>query len=183
MTINFSRFLRAAFRNAVVWGAGWFVMAMGVLTYRMLAGIAPPNIDTVDNIGMAIRIGFMGGIAGAAFSSFIRLRYHGERLRQLSWWKFGIAGAILIGLFVPTFLIVANVLTGGSPPPWRDISMDTMIGFGFGGVAAAVTVKLAQLADRFAADPAEEQALLDAGRSAPAARSRENAQARARRED
>jgi hypothetical protein len=88
----------------------------------------------------------MGTIAGGAFSTFIRLRYHGHRLSDISWVRFAIAGAVVTGLFVPSFIIVMRFLTGDPFLPLEALLKNGIVGAVLGGAAAGATLKLAQVA-------------------------------------
>src|ERR1041385_4034686 len=103
--------LRAALRNAVVWGVGWGAIGSAVATAIRFFNDIPIGQAVLDGIGMGIRIGFIGAIAGTAFFAFIGLLYRGKRLRDISWVRFGIGGAILAGLFVPSFLQTMNLIS------------------------------------------------------------------------
>src|SRR5690242_17656871 len=93
---------------------------------------------------MGIRIGFIGAIAGTAFFAFIGLAYRGKRLRDISWVRFGVGGAVLAGLFVPAFLQTMNLITGGALVPWNLVFDDLVLSAAFGGITAAGTMFLAQ---------------------------------------
>lgn len=142
------RRLTGAAKNAVVWGTAWFTFAMAVFGVSHIAGIGPAHVSLLDAIGMSIRIGIMGGITGAAFSGFISLFYRGRRLPEINWVRFGVGGGIVGGLFVTTFLVGANLLTGGGIPALGNIFDDIVLATGFGGATAAATMWLAQRAGR-----------------------------------
>ena len=136
--------LRAAFRNAVVWGLGWGGIGSAIATAMRLVDQIPFGNAVIDGVGMGIRIGFIGAIAGTAFFAFISLAYRGKRLREISWVRFGVGGAILAGLFVPAFLQTMNLITGGSLVPWSLVFDDLVFSAAFGGITAAGTMLLAQ---------------------------------------
>jgi hypothetical protein len=142
------RRVTGAVKNAVVWGAAWFLLAMGVFGLAHVTGVGPAEASLLDAIGMSIRVGVMGGITGGAFSAFIGTFYRGRRLADINWVRFGIGGAIGGGSFVTAFLTSANLLTGDGLPALRNILDDIVIGTGFGGATAAATMWLAQRAER-----------------------------------
>jgi hypothetical protein len=142
------RRVTGAVKNAVVWGAAWFLLAMGVFGVARITGVGPDHVSLLDAIGMSMRIGVMGGITGGAFSAFIGTFYRGRRLSQIDLVRFGIGGAIFGGSFVGAFLLSANLLTGGGLSALRYIVDDILIGTGFGGATAAATMWLAQRAER-----------------------------------
>ncbi len=142
------RRVTGAAKNAVVWGAAWFLLGMGVFGVANLTGVGPADVSLLDAIGMSIRVGVMGGITGGAFSAFIGTFYRGRRLSEINWLRFGIGGAIVGGSFVGAFLVSANVLSGDGLPALRDILDDIVIGTGFGGATAAATMWLAQRGER-----------------------------------
>jgi len=151
--------LRAALRNAVVWGVGWGAIGSAVATAIRFFNDIPIGQAVLDGIGMGIRIGFIGAIAGTAFFAFIGLLYRGKRLRDISWVRFGIGGAILAGLFVPSFLQTMNLISGGSLVPWSLVFDDMVFSAVFGGITAAGTMLIAQRHE--AAHPVTVQELLE----------------------
>jgi hypothetical protein len=167
------RFVRAAFRNAVVWGAAWFAGSMLFLTTRLLVGMAPPGIGMMDNVGMSIRVGIAGGLAGAAFASFLRVAFRGRKLAELNWVKFGIGGAIGATALILGLMVVPRLLMGEGPPPLSDISTDIWIALVFGGVTAAGSLRLAQMADQFVPGESSRIPELSEGEAAPLYASRE----------
>ena len=154
---NIFRRLRGALGNALVWGVGWFTAAFAVFAMLRVAGILPAAFSWAEGLGTAIRFGIIGGIAGGAFSSVIRLLYHGRRLSEISWVRFGIGGGVVTGLFVPAFLLTMNWLSGGGL-----LSLETLLTNGlwaavFGGAAAGGSLKLAQLADALLPGRSQDQ--------------------------
>ena len=153
------RRLRATFRNSVVWGVVWGTFGSAVATVMRIYDHIPFGYAVRDGIGMGIRIGFVGGIAAAAFFAFISIAYRGKRLSEISWLRFGIGGAIVAGLFVPGFLETMSLLTGGGVVPWHLVSGDFVYSALFGGITAAGTMILAQRDE--AAHPVTVEQLLD----------------------
>ena len=158
MSVDLLRRLRGAVRNGLVWGAGFAVLGFGLFSVLRLTGVLTRG-DWVDGLGLAARMGIVGFIAGGAFSSVIRLVYHGRRLRDINWIRFGIAGGVVTGVFVPLFLQAMNVLTGGHLVPWRLVLDDGVWATVFGAIAAGGSLKLAQRAD--AANTRKNQDQLD----------------------
>jgi hypothetical protein len=146
------RTVRAAFGNAVVWGAAWTGLAMVAMVGLRAVGYVPPTIGPLDMLGMALRIGFVGGLAGAAFAGYLRFVHRGRRLAELSPLRFGIGGALATGILVPTAMQLMNLLSGDGFVAWRLIADDVIYLTLFGGLAAGVSVKLAQLASRVVPD-------------------------------
>jgi hypothetical protein len=158
---NKNRFprLRATFRNSVVWGVAWGAFGTGVASVMRLIDKIPFGYALLDGLGMGIRIGVIGAIAGAAFFAFISVAYRGKRLSEISWPRFGAGAAIVAGLFVPGFLQAMNLLTGGSLVPWHLVLDDLLLSAFFGGITAAGTMILAQRDE--AAHPVTVEELLD----------------------
>jgi hypothetical protein len=136
--------LRGAFRNALVWGVAWGAFGTAVATTMRIIDKIPLGYALLDGLGMGIRIGVVGAIAGTAFFAFISLAYRGRRLSEISWLRFGVGGAVLAGLFVPSFLQTMNILTGGDLVPWNLVFDDAVYSALFGGITAAGTMILAQ---------------------------------------
>lgn len=168
---NKPRRLWAAFKNSVVWGVTWGALGTAVsAAFRLNDNIPFPNW-ILDGIGMGIRIGVVGALAGAAFATFISLAYRGRRLADISWAKFGLGGAIVSGAFVPAWMQTMNLLSGSGLVPFDLINGDIVLSSAFGGITAAGTILLAQRAEatnpattREMIDSIEPQAMIDAGR-------------------
>jgi hypothetical protein len=141
------RRLRGAVGNAVVWGAAWAGSAVVVFTALRIAGVIPQG-HVLDALIPAVRFGFVGAIASVAFSGIVRLLYRGRRLSEISWVRFGVGGAVVGGLFVTAFLTTARLLSGDAMLPLQTLLTNGLLAAGFGGVAAAGSLKLAQRADR-----------------------------------
>ncbi|HYR12250.1 MAG TPA: hypothetical protein VEQ60_30970 [Longimicrobium sp.] len=111
-----------------------------------VAGVLGPSVIWLDAIMVAARFGFMGGIAGGAFSLVIGLLYRGRRLSDLSAVRFGIRGGIMAGLFVPAFMTVARLLSGDTFLPLENLLTNGLMAAAFGAVAAGGSLMLAQRA-------------------------------------
>src|SRR5262249_10146387 len=142
------RGVRGALRNALVWGAGFSALGFGTFSVLRIAGVLSGS--WVYGLGLAARMGIIGFVAGGAFSSVIRLVYRGRRLRDINWVRFGIAGGIVTGVFVPLFLQTMNLVTGGGLVAWSLVLDDGIWGAVFGAIAAGGSLKLAQRADAIA---------------------------------
>jgi hypothetical protein len=156
MAIDRFRRLKGALGNAFVFAVGWTVGAFLLWFPLRQAGILP-HIQVIDGIGIAIRFGVVGFITGFVFPTLMRFLYKGHRLQEISWWKFGLAGAVVAGLFVPTWMQVMNILTGGGGVPFALIRMDIVSTALLGAIASAISIKLAQYADRLFPDTVHEQ--------------------------
>jgi hypothetical protein len=151
--------LRATFRNSLVWGVVWGTFGSAVATVMRLIDKIPFGYAVLDGIGMGIKIGVIGAIAGAAFFAFISVAYRGKRLSEISWLRFGLGASIVAGLFVPGFLQTMNLLSGGPLVPWHLVFDDLVLSAVFGGITAAGTMFLAQRNE--AAHPTTVEELLD----------------------
>lgn len=141
------RRLRGALGNALVWGAGWFVAGLALFATLRLVGVLPASVTWTEVLEYAVRAGIVGVAAGGAFSLVIGLLYRGRRLSEISWVRFGIAGGVVTGIFVPLFLQAMNLLSGDGLVPWELVLDDGVWTAAFGGVAAGGTLKLAQLGE------------------------------------
>jgi hypothetical protein len=122
------------------------------------------GVGLLDALGMGIRIGVVGGVAGALFSSVISVFYRGRSIRDISWVRFGLGGAVVSAVGLPLFMETMSIMTGGGPVPWRNIATDVVLFAAFGGVAAALSMKLAHIAAKRDADTdIGEGVLLDDG--------------------
>ena len=129
----------------MVWRGGWFTIALaGFATLRVAGIVTFPWADVLET---AAKAGIVGGVAGGAFSSVIRFLYHGRRLSEISWVRFGIGGAVVTGLFMPMFMQTMNWPSGDGLVPWELVLDDALLTAVFGGVVAGGSLELAQLGD------------------------------------
>lgn len=147
------RGLRAALGNALVWGTGWaamWVLSVAGLALLGLAGIGE-GISLGNAVGASVRFGAAFGIigfaAGGVFAGFTRFSYHGRPLKEISWVRFGLAGGVVGGLFVPVFLQTMNLISGDGLVSMRLLETDALLGALFGAAAAGLSLKLAQLGE------------------------------------
>lgn len=182
ITENIVRRLTGAAKNAVVWGVTWFALAfVTIIGLRTLGVVVPAEIGVLDAIGMAVRIGIVGGMAGGAFAAFISLFYRGRRLSEISWARFGLGGAIMAELFMLAFFAIGNLASGGGFPALHDILSDLVIAAVFGGVAAGASMWLAQRAETGSIGGPDRYDGLHAGSAPPgAADARQRAHVRTR---
>jgi hypothetical protein len=141
------RWVRGAVGSALVWGGAWAATAFAVFTTLNVAGVLPEGVHWADAFLVAARFGVVGGIAGAAFSSVVRLLYRGRRISEINWVRFGIGGAVVGGVFVPAFMTAARLLSGDGMLPLEVLLTNGLMAAGFGGIAAAGSLKLAQRGD------------------------------------
>jgi hypothetical protein len=149
------RRVRAVFRNAVVWGVSWGALGSIFAGLMRLADNIPFWFALLDGIGMGIRIGIAGALAGAAFSAFISVAYRGKSVRDISAAKFGLGGAIFAGAFIPAWIQAMSLITGGGFVPFDLINTDLIYSSLFGGITAAGTILLAHR--DAAANPDEDE--------------------------
>lgn len=150
-----SRRLRGAIGNALVWGAGWAVLAVAAFAVLKVAGFLPDGVIWLDALGIAARLGIAGGIAGGAFSLVVGSLFRGRRLSDLSAVRFGIGGGIMAGLGVPLFLETMSLLSGGGLIPLQYVLGDGVLAGVFGAIAAGGSLKLAQRAEPLLPETAE----------------------------
>jgi hypothetical protein len=144
---NIYKRLRGAAGNAVVWGAGWSALSVAVFAVLKAAGFLPDSVIWLDAIMLAAKLGFLGGIAGGAFSLAIGVLYRGRHLSEISAVRFGAMGGIMAGVFVPLFLQAMNLLSGDGMVAMALVMDDALLAALFGAVAAGGSLKLAQRAD------------------------------------
>lgn len=158
---NLLRRVRGLIGNAMVWGTGWAVLSFAILLVMRPFGFGPHTwLDLVKGCAM---FGVMGAISGTAFSTFIAWWFRGRRLSQISWLRFGIGGGIVTGLFVPAWIVLMRFLSGDAPLAFQHLFTNGLVGLAFGGASAAVTMKVAQLAEKLGGGGGTEPALLDSG--------------------
>ncbi|WP_420125141.1 hypothetical protein [Longimicrobium sp.] len=148
MIKNIIRRLTGAAKNAVVWGGTWFGLAFAtIIGLRTIGVIVPPEIGVLDAIGMALRVGIAGGVAGGAFALLVSLLYRGRRLSDINWMRFGLGGAAVALLLMLAFLGIPGLISGDGFPALDDVLSDLIIATVFGGIAAGASMWLAQRAE------------------------------------
>lgn len=154
---NLMRRLRGAFGNALVWGAGWLIIGLVLAATLRILGVV--SWSWAEVVGLAMRAGIVGGVAGGVFAGVIRLLYHGRHLSEISWVRFGIGGGVFAGVFLPLFMQAMNLLSGSGLVPWELVLDDALLTAFLGGAAAGGSMKLAQLTD--ALPPGENRVQLE----------------------
>lgn len=144
---SIARRLRSAVVNAVTWGAAWGTFAFVTILGLRAVGVVEPEVGVLDALGMGIRVGFAGGFMGLVFAGVVRLLYRGRRLADISALRCGVAGGLLGGIGVPLFIQAMRVLSGDGLIDFDLIRTDTVYSAAFGFLAAAGSMKLAQLAE------------------------------------
>lgn len=167
---NIVRRLTGAVKNGVVWGAVWFALAfVTIIGLRTIGVVVPAEIGVLDAIGMAIRVGIVGGITGGVFALFISLVYRGRRLSDISGVRFALGGAIVAELFMLAFFGIITLVSGDGFPALGDILSDLIIAAVFGGIAAGASMWLAQRAEPRSLGTPDPHGRLDAGSALPGA--------------
>ena len=159
------RRLRAALRNALLWGLGWSAAGLTMLLILGALGRLPDATAWLEGLGIVVKLGVWGVFAGIAFAGLMRLLYHGRRLSDISWVRFGLLGGIATGVFVPLFMQVLNVLSGDGPVAWHLVTDDAVWATVAGALAAGGSLRLAQRAQALSA-PGQPD-LLDPGPTSP----------------
>lgn len=154
---NLLRRLRGAFGNALVWGAGWLTIGLVLAATLRILGVV--SWSWAEVVELAMRAGIVGGVVGGVFAGVIRLLYHGRKLSEISWVRFGIGGGLFAGVFLPLFLQTMNLLSGDGLVPWELVLDDALLTAFLGAAAAGGSMKLAQLTD--ALPPGDSQAQLE----------------------
>lgn len=149
---SLGRTWRAVIGNAAVWGTAWAGLALSGMFGLRAVGLIPSSLRFIDLLGMALRIGFVGGLVGMAFATYLRFVHRGRRLADLSAVRIGIGIGIATGILVPSLMQLSSLATGGGLVPWGLIDGDIVMVTLFGGIAAGVSVRLAQLASRIVPD-------------------------------
>jgi hypothetical protein len=164
------RRLRAIALNGLVWGGAWFV---GVMPMATVANAIDGYGFRIGGWELAVPGGILFAAAGVAFSTVITFALRGRRLSDLSWIRFGLGGGAVSFVFLPTFISVLRALNGDAMLGVTKLLGTGALGFVFGGIAAAGTLKLAQLADRYLPKGSTRAAELPDAREAPSASARD----------
>ncbi|MDQ8153826.1 MAG: hypothetical protein P3B98_04105 [Gemmatimonadota bacterium] len=139
------RRLRAIALNGVAWGGAWF---FGVMTMATTANLIDGRGFLIDGWELAVPGGILFAVTGVAFSTVITLVLRGRTLAELSWMRFGLGGGAVSFLFLPTLISALRVISGDDMLGLSKLLGTGSLGFLFGGMAAAGSLTLAQLADR-----------------------------------
>jgi hypothetical protein len=137
------RRLRAIALNGLLWGGAWFA---GVMTLATAANLIDGRGLRIDGWELAVPGGILFALTGAAFSTVITLVLRGRTLSDLHWIRFGLRGGVVSFLFLPTLISALRAVSGDDMLGLPKLLGTGALGFVFGGVAAAGTLKLAQLA-------------------------------------
>ena len=156
---------RAIALNGLVWGGTWF---LGVMTMATVANLVEGRGFQLDGWELAVPGGILFTVAGVAFSTVITFALRGRKLSELDWVRFGLGGGVVSFFFLPTLLSVLRALSGDEMLASTKLLGTGALGFMFGSVVAAGTLRLAQLADSYLPGrSAEEPESLAAGQAAP----------------
>ena len=139
------RQLRAIARNGLVWGGAWFV---GIMTLATTADLLEGRGFRLSGWELAVPGSLLFALAGIAFSSVIAMALRGRRLTDLHWLRFGLAGGAVSFVVLPTLISTLRFIAGDDPLPLTKLLGTGALGFVFGSIAAAGTLRLAQWADR-----------------------------------
>lgn len=176
--------LTSAVKNAVVWGVTWSALAfVTILGLRTAGVVVPPEIGVLDAIGMAIRIGIAGGLAGGVFALFVSRFYRGRRLSEINPLRFGLGGAVVAELFILAFFAIGPLASGEAFPALDDILGDLVIAAVFGGIAAGASMWLAQRTETRSLGGPDEHDRLHAGSAPTGSAEQQRAHAGARPRD
>lgn len=159
------RRLRAIALNGLVWGGAWFV---GVMTLATTANLLEGRGLRVEGWELAVPGGILFTVAGVAFSTVVTLVLRGRKLSELNWMRFGLGGGVVSFFFLPTLVSVLRAFAGDDMLAVTKLLGTGALGFMFGSIAAAGTLKLAQLADRYSpSGSAKGPELLEGDQTAP----------------
>ncbi len=160
------RRLRAIALSGFMWGGAWF---LGVMTTATAANLFDGRGLRIDGWELAVPGGILFAMTGAAFSTVITLVFRGRTLADLHWLRFGLRGGIVSFLFLPTLISALRAFNGDGMLGLTKLLGTGALGFVFGGVVAAGTLALAQLADqRLLRRRTRDPALLGDDRTVPA---------------
>lgn len=127
-----------------MWGAAWFGGTLVALSAAQFLGVLPPAYSWNPILEVATNLGIFGSVAGGAFSGFIRWRYRGRSILEISSARFGVGGAAVAGSFIPLFITVGRLATGA---PWLGVealAVSGLLAAVLGGLTAGGSLVLAQ---------------------------------------
>ena len=135
-----------------MWGGAWFV---GVMVVATIANIfdSRGRPAWLEPLHLALPGAVLFGVAGAAFATFIIFAFRGREISEIRWVRFGIGGGIVSALALPIVISVARFLSGDDILPFTKLVSTGLLGLAFGSIAAAGTLRLAQLADNTEPEP------------------------------
>ncbi|MES2176896.1 MAG: hypothetical protein V4550_03440 [Gemmatimonadota bacterium] len=138
--------MRGTIKNTVIWGIGWAVLGFATNMVMRTTGIINAPISVFDSAVVGLKVGLGGAIAGVAFSAFIAFAYRNRRIQEISWLKFGVGGAVVTVASITIFVQGASLLGGGRLIEWHYMQSTLAMFAAFGFSVAAISMKLAQLA-------------------------------------
>lgn len=141
---SFLRRVRATLGNAVLWGVAWFTGAFLAYGGLSMLGVLGYGLGMVAEA--ALNIGIIGGVAGLAFSGWIRLRYVDRELSDIRPWSFGLSGALASAFLVPTFVALGRILTGAPALDLTTLLVSGLVAAILGGGTATGSLAAAQMA-------------------------------------
>ena len=166
MTIDDAlRRLRGTLGNALVFGTGGVALgataAAGFAVLSALGIVPGGGFGWVDAAFIATGLGIAGAVSGVGFSLVIGLLGRGRKITELSWLRFGLGGGLAAGVLVPLFLQALNLLSGDGLVPWELVLDDGLRMGVLGSLAAAGSIKVAQIAERarLRGSPEEDESL------------------------
>lgn len=139
---SFFKRIRGAIGTALTWGAGWFVGGLGMYGLFGLMGVGPAGVAAI--LQAALNLGILGGIVGLGSAGFIRLRYAGRSLQDISTLWFGLGGGVASSALIVATVVVGRFLTGAPVVSWTTIAASAGVAAVLGGLTAAASLTVAK---------------------------------------
>ncbi|MEM7416481.1 MAG: hypothetical protein AAF389_13335 [Gemmatimonadota bacterium] len=138
------RQIRGALGTALTWGLGWFLGGLGLYGLFGVLGVGGTGVSAV--LQAAVNLGIIGGIAGLGFAAFIRIRYAGRALTDISTGWFGIGGGVASAVLVLGTVAIGRLLTGASTLEPATIAASAGVAATLGAITAASSLAVAKAA-------------------------------------
>lgn len=141
---NLQQRLRGAFGNAVVWGVGWVLAGVAMISVVYALGFAGGR-TFLESVGAAASsFGVLGFLAGGTFSIYLGSIGTRKKLHELSAGRTAVVAGLLTAVSVPLFRVGIQAFGLSFIVPIEVIVLTSVLPGALGGLTAFGTIKVAQ---------------------------------------
>ena len=136
--------LRGAFGNALIWGVGWAIAGVAIISVVYGLGLAGGR-SFLESVGAAASsFGVLGFLAGGAFSVYLGSIGRRRQLHEISAGRTAVIAGLLTAVCVPLFRIGIQALGSSFIVPIEVVLLTSVLPGVLGGLTAFGTIKIAQ---------------------------------------
>ena len=143
-TPGFIRHARGILFHGLAWSAAFATLSALFLGALFLGGDLPEASSKGGPAGLVARFAIWGFLCGVFFASAAALAYRRRPLPDGGTVRFAIVGGLASAAFVPLFMQLLNVLSGGGLVPWRLVLDDAVWAAILGAAGAVLYLGLAR---------------------------------------